>query len=188
MRKGKSGESLQEKIRQLEEKKEHYSKMLDEMESTGEHEISLTDPDCRAVGCNGVPGMNGGQKVKVLYGVAAATVSRTARVSVARLNLKEAAGKVPARRTETVYEAVSRPDKLAIQSEVQQLHRSACVYAAGIWDEGIRSYPGRSGIMQQHVKRAGVSSVQTCCRKQFSDELLRCQKSAEPIVRSLRKG
>ncbi|MBX8646889.1 MAG: hypothetical protein KIS30_09065, partial [Thermoplasmata archaeon] len=59
---------------------------------------------------------------------------------------------------------------------------------AGIWDEGIRSYPGRSGIMQQHVKRAGVSSVQTCCRKQFSDELLRCQKSAEPIVRSLRKG
>jgi len=33
------------------------------------------------------------------------TVSRTARVSVARRNLKEAAGKVPARRTEIAYEA-----------------------------------------------------------------------------------
>jgi len=34
------------------------------------------------------------------------TVSRTARVSVARRNLKEAAGKVLARRTEIAYEAV----------------------------------------------------------------------------------
>ena len=33
------------------------------------------------------------------------TISRTARVSVARRNLKEAAGKVPARRTEIAYEA-----------------------------------------------------------------------------------
>ena len=156
--------------------------MLDEMESTGEHEISLTDPDCRAVGCNGVPGMNGGQKVKVLYGVAAATVSRTARVSVARLNLKEAAGKVPARRTETVYEAENRQGEFAVQNKAQPLQVSVCVDTAGIWDEGIRSYPGRSDIMQQHVKRAGVSSVQTCCRKQFSNELLRCQKSAEGTV------
>ena len=35
------------------------------------------------------------------------TVSRTARVSVARRNLKEAAGKVLARRTEIAYEAVA---------------------------------------------------------------------------------
>jgi hypothetical protein len=33
------------------------------------------------------------------------TVSRTARVSVARRNLKEAAGKIPALRTEIAYEA-----------------------------------------------------------------------------------
>jgi len=35
------------------------------------------------------------------------TVSRTARVSVVRPNLKEAAGKTPARRTGTAYEAVT---------------------------------------------------------------------------------
>jgi len=35
------------------------------------------------------------------------TVSRTARVSVARRNLKEAEGKVLARRTEIAYEAVT---------------------------------------------------------------------------------
>ena len=34
------------------------------------------------------------------------TASRTARVSTARWNLKEAAGKLPARRTEIAYEAV----------------------------------------------------------------------------------
>ncbi len=131
---------------------------------------------------NGVPGMNGGQKVKVLYGVAAATVSRTTRVSAARLNPKEVAGKVPARRTETVYEAENRQGEFAIQNKTQSPQVSVCVYAAGIWDEGIRSYPGRSGIMRQHVKRTGVSSVQACCGKQCSNALPRCQKSAEAIV------
>ncbi|MDG6998446.1 MAG: transposase [Nitrososphaerota archaeon] len=52
-RKGNGGQSLQEKIKHLNEDKEHYSKMRYEMASIGEHEISLTDPDCRTVRCNG---------------------------------------------------------------------------------------------------------------------------------------
>ena len=40
-------------------------------------------------------------------GPAVGTVSRTARVSVVRPNLKEAAGKTPARRTGIAYEAVT---------------------------------------------------------------------------------
>ena len=39
------------------------------------------------------------------------TVSRTARVSIARWNLKEAAGKALARRTEIAYEAVILDEK-----------------------------------------------------------------------------
>ena len=52
-RKGKGGESIQEKIKQLKEKREKYSGIIDEMRSTGEHEISLTDSDSRMVRCNG---------------------------------------------------------------------------------------------------------------------------------------
>ena len=47
-------------------------------------------------------------RVKVLVeALMARTPSRTARVSVARRNLKEAAGKLPARGTRTAYEASS---------------------------------------------------------------------------------
>ena len=45
---------------------------------------------------------------------AAGTISRTARVSVVRLNLKEAAGKTLARRTGIVYEAVMSDEKANI--------------------------------------------------------------------------
>ncbi len=51
-------------------------------------------------------------------GPTAGTISRTARVSVVRLNLKEAAGKTLARRTEIAYEAVML-DKKAIIFKVQ---------------------------------------------------------------------
>jgi len=44
-------------------------------------------------------------------GPAAGTVSWTARVSTARWNLKEAAGKSLARRTETAYEAAMPDEK-----------------------------------------------------------------------------
>ena len=77
------------------------------------------------------------------------TVSRTARVSGATRNLKEAAGKVPARRTEIAYEAATSgrggkdtQSPIAIREGVE-------VNAAGIWDEGHASYPGRSVNLPQ---------------------------------------
>jgi len=47
-------------------------------------------------------------------GPTAGTISRTARVLVVRLNLKEVAGKALARRTETAYEAVMSDEKAII--------------------------------------------------------------------------
>jgi len=72
------------------------------------------------------------------------TDSRTARVSVARRNLKEAAGKLPARRTGIAYEAVisGRAGK-CLQSPIT-IREGVAVDAAGIWDEGRAHYPGRS--------------------------------------------
>jgi hypothetical protein len=49
------------------------------------------------------------------------TISRTARVSIARWNLKEAAGKTLARRTEIAYEAC-KLDERANRLEVQYLY------------------------------------------------------------------
>jgi hypothetical protein len=72
------------------------------------------------------------------------TVSRTARVSTARWNLKEAAGKIPARRTETAYEAVpSGREGQYLQSPIV-IREGGAVNAAGIWEEGRANYPGRS--------------------------------------------
>ena len=77
------------------------------------------------------------------------TGSRTARGSGATRDLKEAAGKVPARRTETAYEAATSgrggndtQSPIAIREGVE-------VDAAGIWDEGHASYPGRSVNLPQ---------------------------------------
>ena len=53
-------------------------------------------------------GLDGAQsKSSPLRTLMVGTVSRTARVSVVRPNLKEAAGKTPARRTGIAYEAVT---------------------------------------------------------------------------------
>ena len=72
------------------------------------------------------------------------TDSRTARVSVARRNLKEAAGKVLARRTGIAYEAViSGREGIYLQSPIT-IQEGVAVDAAGIWDEGHANYPGRS--------------------------------------------
>ncbi len=75
------------------------------------------------------------------------TSSRTARVSGVTRNLKEAAGKIPARRTETAYEAATSgrggqetQSPIAIQEDVE-------VNAAGVWDEGHAPYPGISVIL-----------------------------------------
>src|SRR6056297_1658181 len=72
------------------------------------------------------------------------TVSRTARVSIARWSLKEAAGKIPARRTEIAYEAVpfGRGGQY-LQSPIV-IREGGAVNAAGIWEEGRANYPGRS--------------------------------------------
>lgn len=72
------------------------------------------------------------------------TASRTARVSIARWNLKEAAGKIPARRTEITYEAVlSGREGEYLQSPIV-IREGGAVYVAGIWEEGHAHYPGRS--------------------------------------------
>ena len=52
--------------------------------------------------------------VKVSHEPDRGIVSRTARVSIARWNLKEAAGKTLARRTEIVYEAPTLDKKAYI--------------------------------------------------------------------------
>ncbi len=88
------------------------------------------------------------------------TVSRTARVSGATRNLKEAAGKVPARRTETAYEAAtSGRGCYEIQSPIA-IQEDVVVNGAGIWDEGHASYPGRS-----------VKPPRASCTVRFSDGL-----------------
>ena len=64
-------------------------------------------------------------------------------MSTAKWNLKEAGGKVPARGTRTLS-GKSCEDELAEQSEVQRLHGRSTVNGAGIWNEGLSSYHGRS--------------------------------------------
>jgi hypothetical protein len=72
------------------------------------------------------------------------TDSRKARVSGVTRNLKEAAGKTPARRTGIAYEAVtSGREGNYLQSPII-IREGVAVDAAGIWDEGHAYYPGRS--------------------------------------------
>jgi hypothetical protein len=69
------------------------------------------------------------------------TISRTARVSIVRWNLKEAAGKALARRTEITYEAV-RLDEKATIFKVRYLYgRSGCI-CDGHKREGECALPG----------------------------------------------
>ena len=82
------------------------------------------------------------------------TVSRTARVSGATRNLKEAAGKTPARRTEIAYEAgTSGREGNDLQNPIT-IQEDVSVYAAGIWGEGHVHYPGRSAV--QHWAKSGA--------------------------------
>jgi hypothetical protein len=74
------------------------------------------------------------------------TVSRTARVSGATRNLKEAAGKTLARRTGIAYEAgTSGRGGNTLQSPII-IREGVSVYAAGVWGEGHAHYPGRSAV------------------------------------------
>ena len=100
------------------------------------------------------------------------TVSRTARVSGVTRNLKEAAGKIPARRTEIAYEAVaSGREGKYLQSPIT-IQEGAAVDAAGIWGEGRAHYPGRSAVPHWAKSRCRGAG------KQFPHVR---QKSAEAI-------
>ena len=84
------------------------------------------------------------------------TVSRTARVSGATRNLKEAADKTPARRTEIAYEAdISGREGINLQSPII-IREGVSVYAAGVWGEGHAHYPGRSAV--PHWAKSGAGS------------------------------
>ncbi len=99
------------------------------------------------------------------------TVSRTARVSIARWNLKEAAGKALARRTEIAYEA-SMWDEEANVSKVRYLYGRHGRKCGGHKREGGCALPGevcRSCPVLLPPKGGGMSR----------------QKSAEGILRSI---
>ena len=91
------------------------------------------------------------------------TVSRTARVSGVTRNLKEAAGKILARRTEIAYEAgASGREGRYLQSPIV-IQEGVAVYAAGVWDEGHAHYPGRSANLPRATdverRRDGLAEV-----------------------------
>ena len=79
-------------------------------------------------------------------GPARGTVSRTARVSTVKWNLKEAEGKALARRTGNAYEAVAVGEK-AIIFKAQYLHGNCGRRCGGHKCEGHAHYPGRSDIL-----------------------------------------
>jgi hypothetical protein len=97
------------------------------------------------------------------------TVSRTARVSGVTRNLKEAAGKILARRTGIAYEAGSPGRGVkSLQSPIT-IQEGVTVYAAGIWDEGRAHYPGRSAVPHLAKSSAGQTGNRlTLCSAEVS--------------------
>ena len=91
------------------------------------------------------------------------TVSRTARVSEVTRNLKEAARKTLARRTEIAYEAVTLGREGIILQSPIVIREGVAVDAAGIWDEGHAHYPGRSANLPRATdverRRDGLAEV-----------------------------
>ena len=79
--------------------------------------------------------------MKVSYEPDRGIVSRTARVSIARWNLKEAAGKALARRTGNAYEACKLDEKAAI-FKVRYLYGKLVRRCGGHKREGERALPG----------------------------------------------
>ena len=69
------------------------------------------------------------------------TISRTARVSIARWNLKEAAGKALARRTEIAYEACKLDEKANI-FKVRYLYGTLVRICGGHKRESESALPG----------------------------------------------
>ena len=81
--------------------------------------------------------------VEVPIDPARGTVSRTARVSTVRWDLKEAAGKALARRTGIAYKAVAVGKKANI-FKARYLHGNCGRRCGGYKWEGRVHYPGRS--------------------------------------------
>jgi len=106
------------------------------------------------------------------------TVSRAARVSGATRNLKEAEGKIPARRTEIAYKAVTTGQAGTCLIKPNNHPEGVAVDAAGIWEEGHAHYPGRSVV--PHWAKSGAGEL----KSQFPHVR---QKSAEAIVVVLTK-
>ena len=106
------------------------------------------------------------------------TISRTARVSVARRNLKEAASKIPARRTEIAYKAATTGQAGTCLIKPNIHPEGVEVDAAGKWEEGHANYPGRSAV--PHWAKSGAGEL----KSQLPDVR---QKSAETIVVVLTK-
>ena len=106
------------------------------------------------------------------------TISRTARVSVARQNLKKAEGKIPARRTEIAYKAATTGQAGTCLIKPNIHPEGVEVDAAGEWEEGHANYPGRSVV--PHWAKSGAGEL----KSQLPDVR---QKSAETIVVVLTK-
>lgn len=87
------------------------------------------------------------------------TVSRTARVSVARRNLKKAVGKVLARRTEIAYRGSHIRARRHVTLKPDNYPEGVAVNAAGIWDEGHAHYPGRSVV--PHWAKSGAGELKS---------------------------
>jgi len=95
-------------------------------------------------------------RCKSSTGPTGGTVSRTARVSIVRWNLKEAAGKALARRTEIAYEA-SRPGEEANIFKARYLHGRPGRRCGGHKREGGCALPGEVCRSAQCYRRREAS-------------------------------
>ena len=84
------------------------------------------------------------------------TISRTARVSIARWNLKEAAGKALVRRTEIAYEAC-KLDEEAIIFKVQYLYGKLVRRCGGHKREGGCALPGEISQLVTNYRHREVT-------------------------------
>ena len=109
-------------------------------------------------------------RVKVpMEALMSGTSSRTARVSAARRNLKEAAGKLPARGTRIAYEALSRWTRGPIDSKSNDI-RIEAAYMRRVFGKKVtrltlrdlsrclsRTFPARKRLREESSVAAEVS-------------------------------
>jgi len=93
---------------------------------------------------------------KSAMGLEVATINWTARVSIARWNLKEAVGKAPAWGIRTTYKAIQF-GWVCLSKQNPILTKDCVVDVAGICGEGYCSYPGRSDLKWLEVSRGHIS-------------------------------